>query len=352
MGHVARTRERGVRAAIAEGEDFLKKGRPAMALRAVSDVPESESFGSEVLAVRGLALAALDRPHEARPVLERALQRNPKQAMVAKVLAAVYFSQNEMGRGFALLTKAAQLDTADFRPWYAAGDVYRRLDLPDKAAPVFRESLRRRPDHHESRVGLIWAMLATGAREEVTPLLNRALRDRPDDPETLALAARHARSLANTKEALSFADRCLVIDPDQLDALLIRAQLNHTSGHSEVGLADAEHAVALAPDNPAALYILAQIESALGRYERAAATSARHRELHRLQDRIQQLRTQAEANRDDPEPRWRLGQLAAEAGLTSLAVQSFRAALALDPRCQPALRGLASIESARAGTHN
>jgi tetratricopeptide (TPR) repeat protein len=345
----ARAREREARAAITQGERHLREGRPDRALRAVAKVGEEETWAAGALTVKGMALAALDRPDEARPLLERSLKLDPAQPMAAKVLAAVYFYQNENPRGFVMLDVAARLDPGDFRPWYGTGDIYRRLDRPAKAAEAFEQALRRRPDHHESRVGLIWARLATAGPESATPLLTEALRERPDDPEVLGLAARHALDLGRTKEAMDYADRCLALDPGHVGALLIRARLNQAAGHPDRALADAESAVSRAPDNLGALNQLGLAETALGLKERAAATFARHRKLREDLDRVQREQELVEAHPDDPEPRWRLGRVAAEAGLPNLAARSFRAALALDPSCEPARLGLAALGNARNG---
>lgn len=345
-GHQAVIRERE---AVTAGQNYLKKGRPDLALRAVSRSSEDGSRGADALTVKGLALALLDQPDEARRPLERSLKLNPNQPMAAKVLAAIYFSRNENGRGFELLRAAAQLDPADFRPWYGAGDIYRRLDRPEKAAQAFEQALRRRPDHHESRVGLIWARLATSAAETVTPLLEGALRDQPDDPEVRSLAARHALELGRTEEAMGHAERCLALNPDHVGALLIRAKMNRNAGHPERALDDAERTVALAPDNLSAIQLLGLIEAALGLKQRSAATFARHRTLSEHLDRIRHFQEKIEGHPDDPEPRWQLGRIAAEAGLTNLASGSFRAALSIDPNCQPARQGLAALEASTNG---
>jgi hypothetical protein len=46
---------------------------------------------------------------------------------------------------------------------------------------------------------------------------------------------------------------------------------------------------------------------------------------------------------DDPGPRLRLGQVAAEGGMTPLAVQSYQAALAVAPDCDQARKGLREL---------
>jgi cytochrome c-type biogenesis protein CcmH/NrfG len=138
-------------------------------------------------------------------------------------------------------------------------------------------------------------------------------------------------------------DHCLALDPDHIEALMLRARSRRAAGQLEAALADAERAVALAPQDPAALSLLALIEDRLGLKERAVATSTRHQVLKEQLARMHELEEQVQQRPADPEPRWRLGDVAAEAGLTDFAARHYQAALSLDPTCQPALRGLADL---------
>jgi tetratricopeptide (TPR) repeat protein len=341
-------RRRETRSAIAKARSWLQSGRADLALRTVRTLPQEGPQAAEALAVRGLALAALDRPEEARPYLERALALDPRQPMAAKTLAAVYFSANEGQRGFHMLEHAARLDPGDFRPWYAAGTMALRQSYPpEKAIAAFREALRRQPDHDESRIGLIEALLASGSAEEATPWLLDVLRERPRDPAVLYLAALHARQVGRPEEADRYLALALEADPNQRKALILRAQSFHRAGRRQEALELAERAVALDPNDASALSLLAQVEAALGLSDRAAATSTRHREVLDLFARFQRLRESVDQHPDDPRPRCEMGRVAARAGMTDLARSSFRAALALDPQCPDALRGLAELNGKR-----
>jgi tetratricopeptide (TPR) repeat protein len=336
-------REREAQAAIALGRQYLQKGRPERALWAVKPIAPDGPWAAGALAVKGIALAALDRPEEARPLLERTIKLDSKQPLAAKVLAAVYFSANEPERGFQMLELAARLDKDDFRPWFAAGEALMYQSQPADAIRAYREALKRRPDHDESKIGLADALLATGATAEATPLLEAALRAHPRDARVLCLAARHARLLGRPEEMGDFAQRALALEPDRVEALVLRAQFLRQTGRYQEALALAERAVVLAPNDLAALNLLALLEASLGLKERSAATSARHRKAQARLDRIEELSDAMRKRPDDPEPRWRMGELAALGGDTVLAINSFRAALALDPDCLPARKGLISL---------
>ncbi|WP_152054054.1 tetratricopeptide repeat protein [Tautonia marina] len=336
-------------AAIHRGRVFLEQGNPALALQAVNRVPEQSPVLAEALTVRGLALVALDRIEESRLTLEHSLEIGPVQPMAAKVLAAIYFSRSESDRGLDLLTLAAQVDPADFRPWFAMGDIYQRLGKPAEAAESFAEALERRADDRGSLLGLTSALLDLGNAEAATPHLEALLQATPEDSQVLELAARHALDLGRLPEALAYADSCLAIAPERVDARLTRSRIHRAAGRPDAALEDAEAAVRHAPNHLGALNLLAVTEAAAGLSERAAVSSARHRDLAARLERLHELTAQIQAQPDDPEPRWQLGQEAIEVGERTLAEQSFKAALAIDPTCQAAIDGLNRLGLATRG---
>lgn len=345
----ARQMREDARSAIAKGQDLLRRGHPARALEAVAQVPDRGVWEPDLLTIKGLALAALNRPETVRPVLERSLKLDPNQPMAAKVLAAVYFSSNETERGFAMLERAVRLEPDDFRPWFATGEMVLKFHLPPSdAVRAYKQALRLSPEHVESRTGLIDALLSMGSTAEATPLLEAAIREQPDDPRILGLAARHAHLLGRPEEMDRFAEQTLHHDPNNVEARVLRAQYLYRAGRLSEALSQAEEAVKVAADDVSALNLLAQIEGSLGMKDRSVATALRRREAQKRAERIGKLMDEMKQRPEDPEPRWRMGQVAAEGGLVSLAVGSYRAALALDPRCKPALDGLAILKPSTA----
>jgi tetratricopeptide (TPR) repeat protein len=336
---------RGAREAIARGEELLKKGHGRQALATVSAVREDGPWLAELLAVRGLALSLLDQIEPSRQALERSWSLRPSQPMVAKVLAAIYFSRSESVKGIEYLEKAARLDPGDFRPWYAIGEAFVRLGQPDEAAKAFRYALDRKRDHVESQVGLMSILVVTRPPEESAHLLSELLSSRPDDPKVMVLAAWHERALGHAEGALRYAIRAVELDPNLVEAVALRAQLHRATGNASQALADAQRAVALDPNSLAGLNLLAQLQAAAGDIGSSKATLAQHRKVLERSEQIRKLTAQIDQHPDDPEPRWKLGQVAAEGGLYNLASQSYQSALAVDPRCRPALEGLSALGS-------
>jgi tetratricopeptide (TPR) repeat protein len=135
-----------------------------------------------------------------------------------------------------------------------------------------------------------------------------------------------------------------MLDPDNREALLLRARMHLGKRRPREALTDAERALALAPNDLEALNLLGPIQTALGLKDRAAETVARRRQVERRTALIGEITLQVRRSPADPEPRWRLGDAAALAGMRPLAVQSYQAALALAPSCEQARQGLRKLE--------
>jgi Tfp pilus assembly protein PilF len=330
-------------ATIERGRALLQRGKPEQALAAVRSIQAGESDEADALVIRGLSYAALNEVAAARNTLERAWRLRP-DPMAAKVLAAIYAGSNETQRATDALNAAAKLDPADFRPWYALGAViYAPHGRHDDAVKAFREALSRLPKHDESRIGLIDSLLATYKAEQAAPLLDALRQERPDDPKVLALAARLARDTGNEKDAARLAQEALAHDPDNREALILRAKMTRKGVQADQALRDIERAVSLDSNDAQALRLLASIEAAHGLKARSDATLSRCERVVSNQKRIDELTAEIEAHPNDPALRCGLARAAMDAHLTPLAIQSYQAALAIDPNYSDAKHGLARL---------
>jgi tetratricopeptide (TPR) repeat protein len=221
--------------------------------------------------------------------------------------------------------------------------VHLRLRRYEPAIAAFQEALKRLPGHLQSRIGLVEALVRIHRPADAEPILDGVLRERPDDPRVATLAAEIALELGRDQDAARILERSLSIDPDHREALILKARLQLRQGHPRESLAAAERACSLEPNDMAALGLLSSIQQTLGLKEQAARTQDRRHRVEQWNQRIERLMQAILESPDDPEPRWRLGQAAAEAGRKTLAIQSYQAALALAPDCQPARQGLIDL---------
>lgn len=329
--------------AVRRGHVYLSQGQPRRALQAVADIGAGSPDEAEALTIRGLAHAALEEVAPAQQELERAWRLRPTP-MGAKVLAAIYLSAYEHERGLQMLRHAAELDPADFQPWYAMGEaVYLRLRRYDEAIKALQEALKRRPGDVDSRIGLADALLKAHRPDEAERALKWVLAERPNEPRVLTLAAELAWESGRDQDAQRYLERVLSLDPDHRDALLLHARLQFRRGATRQAASEVERLCTLDHNDLAALNLLGSIQTTLGQKEEAARTLARRREVERRKDQMEALLRTIRERPDDPEPRWRLGQLAAEAGLKPLAIRSYQIALTLAADCEPARQGLIAL---------
>lgn len=333
---------------VAKARRYLDRGRPDLAFWAVSKIRDDGPGAAEGLTLAARALLMQGNVSLARKTLEHSLRLKPDQADAAKMLAAIYLASGDGPLGIALLKQAARLDPGDFRPWYAMGKVYHDLGNLDEAAESYAQAIQRSPpaaEEEASRIGRIRALLDASRDDEADRELAEARERSPGEPQLLGLAARLAGGQGRGSEAVELADRALAADPDNFDALLVRARQRHLVGEPDPALADLEHAIRINPNHLGALQLLVQVQTRLGLDEQAEATAGRFR---RARDRVALMdRLTKEINRrpHDPEPRWRMGQAAAEGGMSTLAYQCFQAALDIDPNYQPARESLANLRA-------
>ena len=144
--------------------DKVRRGRRWARLRRVESGSPHEA---EALTIKGMAHAALEETGPARQALERAWRLGPS-AMAAKVLAALYLGANETDRGHLMLQAAAKIDPADFRPWFAIGDmVYRRHGAMKKPPTLFARPSAGFPII--SKPGSTWPMCCSSFTDRKRP---------------------------------------------------------------------------------------------------------------------------------------------------------------------------------------
>ena len=299
--------------AVARGRDYLRRGRPDLALQAVSAVRDEAPGSGEAMTVAGLALLRLGEYRGARLALERALKLQPNQFDAATTLAELNFGLGNGSRGIEVLQMAARLRPQEFGVWLTMGKVLHDLGDFPKAIQAYERALGLNPDDREALIGLIGCLMDTDQPDQAEPWVTKALGKYPDDPRVLGFAARAAFDANRLDEAIAFADRALAHDPKNLDALLTRARSHVVQAQWEQALPDAERARAAYPDNLGSLQLLQKIQTKVGLTEQAAVTQA---ERVRAQDRIalmNRLNKEINLHPDDPKLLWTMGQTAWEA---------------------------------------
>lgn len=328
----------------------LERGRPDLALLAVSRINHNKPGAAEALTLRARAYLLRGVIPPARQALEQSLSLNLAQPEAAKLLAAIYLSTGDGQHGLVLLKKAAELDQDDFRPWQAMGKVHHDLGELGESADAYAQALRLSPpaaEARECRIGRVEALLDAKQAAQASEDLEALRRETPEDAAVLALAARQALDLSQSDAAMNLAERALKVNPDEYSALLIRARLRFLARDVKLAIGDLQKADAIKPNDVATLQLLVIAQKSLGLVSEAAATQKR---ADRARDRVilmDKLSKRIAAEPRDPEPRFRMGEAAMDGEMYVLAYQCFQAALDLDPRYKPAREALDGLMSTK-----
>jgi tetratricopeptide (TPR) repeat protein len=330
--------------AVARGRDAFRRGRPDLAVQAVSAVRDEAPGSGEAMTVAGLSLLSMGEYRSARQAFERALKLQPNQFDAATALAELNFGLGNGTRGIEVLQMAARLRPQDLRVWLTMGKVLHDLGDFPKSIQAYEKALALNPDDLEALTGLIGCLMDTDQADQAEPWVTRALGKFPSDAKVLGFAARRAFDANRPVEAIRLADRALARDPKNLDALLTRARAHVVQALWKQALPDAERARAAYPNDLGSLQLLQKIQAKLGMTDQAAVTQA---ERVRAQDRLAVMdRLNEEINRhpEDPQVLCNMGQTAWEAGSLLLAYRCFGAALALEPNFERARAGMAALQ--------
>jgi tetratricopeptide (TPR) repeat protein len=281
----------------------------------------------------------------ARMALEHALKLKPDQFEAAVTLGELDLDLGNARRGADVLEMAARLRPGEFGVWRALGRALDDLNETDGAAQAYQKALELRPEDREITIQLIALLINSGQSGLAGPRVDQALQKYPDDPIVLGLAARRAFDADRIDEALSLADRALRRDPRSPDAALARLRCLVARSRWPEALAAAERAVVDMPNDLVVIRLLWTAQTRLGLTERAAATQARYDQVQKRTRQIVELTEDVNSHPDDPEIRWRLGQLALDGGSILAADRCFEAALAVDPDYRPARESLAALRA-------
>ena len=333
------------RAAASRGRDELRRGRPDLAFQAVSQVRDESPEAGEAMTIAGLALIRMVQYPTARMALERALKLKPDQFEAAVALGELNLDLGSPRRGAELLEMAARLRPREFGVWRVLGRALADLNDTAGAARAYQKALELRPDDRGVMIELIALLINSGQSESAHSWVAQALQKHPDDPVVLGLSARCAFDQNRVEEGLALADRALERDPRNPDALMARARCLAARSRWEDALTAAERAAAVAPNDLGALQFLWIAQTRLGLADCAAATLVRRDQAQKRARQMDELIDQLESHLNDPEIRWRMGQVAIEAGSLLFASRCFEASLALDPNYRPAREGLAALKA-------
>jgi tetratricopeptide (TPR) repeat protein len=186
-GPVARSRqpEASTPAPSAGGlEQALDRYRAALA---------EKPADAELLANVGQILVAMDRPAEAAPFLEKAVEAEPFSIVARFDLAVAYGRSGKLKEAVEQYETLARAGNADTRVHHNLGLALRQLGRNAEAASEFEQATALAPDRAPAWLGLALSLEADGRGGEAAAALEHYLLLQPSGPDADNVRARIAR---------------------------------------------------------------------------------------------------------------------------------------------------------------
>jgi cytochrome c-type biogenesis protein CcmH/NrfG len=232
--------------------------------------------------------------------------------------------------------------------WQLLGDSALRSNRFGDAEEDFRRAIALHPSEPRSQIGLGTALLGQRRAAEALASFREATRLAPQDAlnwirlgkATLDIAT-SAYDLESARQAL---EKGIALRPDVGPAYLYLGQCSLRQQRWQEARDELTRAEGMEPLDPDAPFALAQVYRRSGDTARAETALRRHEALSRYRLEKQSLMSQLLIHPRDQETRLKLARRAAVQRDYTVAVSSYRAALAQAPNDAVIARELAEIE--------
>ena len=174
-------------------DEMHKPGGLAQALERYRAALAAKPEDPELLANIGQILVALDRPAEAAPFLEQAVEAEPFSIIARFDLAVAYARSGKLQEAVEQYEALIQSSAADMRAQHNLGLALRQLGRNAEAAAAFERATAFAPDQAPAWLGLALSLEADGRGGAAAAALERYLALQPAAPEADNIRARIAR---------------------------------------------------------------------------------------------------------------------------------------------------------------
>ncbi|AKS41072.1 tetratricopeptide repeat-containing sulfotransferase family protein [Wenzhouxiangella marina] len=267
---------------------LLKLEQPDEALQAMAGL---EPVDAQLLALRADAERQRARPSQAVGLYLKALELDPDHVHSHSNLGPLLIAQGRWDDALAHCQRAVELAPDQALPLSNLGRCHAALDQLEEAMDCYARAVELEPPSATLATNIAEVWLDMAELEEAQLWLERALASEPEDVRAQATLARVWIQDERAGEARQLLDALHQRHPDHFELHSVSAQAAWEEG---------------------------DIEAALGHHEQAAALRPQH------------AATQAN-----------IGRVLASAGRVEEARLRYERALAINPRCIPALNGLA-----------
>ncbi len=165
------------------GKVCLERNLVDDALAALSKAVELNPDNDSYVYVLGSANVAREHLPDALALFQRLLRKHPHDAILTYAMGAVYYLQGTYSEAEASLKQSLAAQPDQVAAAYYLGLTYDAIGNDDRAIPIFRDLLKKNPQHSPSYVKLGSILLRAHQYEEAQRDLERAVSLDPDSVE-------------------------------------------------------------------------------------------------------------------------------------------------------------------------
>jgi tetratricopeptide (TPR) repeat protein len=296
-------------------------------------------LAAEAALWKGRTLFQVRQVLQAVEWLRLAVTLRPDDTEALRWLAAALYELGDSPSTIAALTKVTALQPDDARAWRTLAFLNKENREFEPAMMAYEMALLLDPAQPLVRFELAETLVALGRYSECELQLEKA-RGGVSEPDRRALLVHALQFAGDLRSSRAVLDASAAEFPDHPGLLAYRAQIDLAEGRFTQARDALSRVLNVNPFHAQALYQRGLANRRLGHIAEAESDLARAAELNALTDEMDRLNREAGRNWDDPEIRYRLGQLCVLLGKPELGASWYLAALACDPRHAGARLGL------------
>ena len=321
-----------------------------------------EQKPDEIWVVKSLArlLNMQDRFEEAKTVIEQFVTTHPDNNE-AKLLLIALMQTRDSEATLVLLDKYIAVDETNFDFYYLKVGLQLKLNQVDDAMSSLKSIIEKDPEGNNGRKAeIVLANYAyqKGDLDEVNVRLDRVLKVAPEDEEALILKSKLGLSKGNTDIAITDLRLALRNNPESDKAMILLGQAYMSNGSQQLAEDSFRHALDVNPSNVVAAIFVAEklLKSEnVDRAERVITTalsgSPTNNTLLQVLGQIKLVKKDwagsetvvdalRSANKIDPTAVYFEGRILQGQEKYALAIDKYKAALAIDPNMLTAMQQL------------
>lgn len=231
-----------------------------------------KTYEAELLYIRAARSKALGRVEEAKQLLRKCLEKNPRLSKAWEDLGELLRQATQLEEARRAFLMAVESDPESSRAYLGLAAALQSLGKQAEAFRYYQKATGRGLYAPDLFTGMAATLLDQGKTQEAAAAMLRAIRQLPDNPDLLSYLGYLQEAAGKHKEAEETYDDALRINPLQVDALIGKAQLSLSHDRIPEASALFRLAVDLKPAKSEAWQGLIQAQRRAGNTEAAEAS--------------------------------------------------------------------------------